>query len=408
MTVLRAGDIDRFLSRPDPKKPVVLVYGPDSGLVSERAGIVVRKMSGENADPFSLVQLDGDTIAADPGKLIDEAQTIGFFGNHRVIRVRAGTRNFTSAVETLLSKPPQATVVIEAGDLRPASPLRSICEKSQAAAVIPCYVDTGRDLARLISDSKLSFEPGAREELVALLGADRLSTRAELDKLALYAQGNDGQNDSHKVTVEDVRAVIADASALALDDVLDFAATGDVDYVPVTVTGTFLHSGERHFFTTWQGASGFDGLTPLALADGRFVFVNRGFVPYDRKDAATRPQGQVAGTVTVTGLARDPLAEKPSMLVPDNDPAKNIFYWKDLGLMAATAGLPAGAQVVPILIDADAAPNPGGLPVGGVTIVDLPNNPLQYAVTWYGLAAALAGVLIAWLLRQRKAAPPSS
>ena len=187
-----------------------------------------------------------------------------------------------------------------------------------------------------------------------------------------------------------------------------FAATGDVDYVPVTATGTFLHSGERHFFTTWQGASGFDVLTPLALADGRFVFVNRGFVPYDRKDAATRPQGQVAGTVTVTGLARDPLAEKPSMLVPDNDPAKNIFYWKDLGLMAATAGLPAGAQVVPILIDADAAPNPGGLPVGGVTIVDLPNNHLQYAVTWYGLAAALAGVLIAWLLRQRKAAPPSS
>ena len=187
-----------------------------------------------------------------------------------------------------------------------------------------------------------------------------------------------------------------------------FAATGDVDYVPVTATGTFLHSGERHFFTTWQGASGFDVLTPLALADGRFVFVNRGFVPYDRKDAATRPQGQVAGTVTVTGLARDPLAEKPSMLVPDNDPARNIFYWKDLGLMAATAGLPAGAQVVPILIDADAAPNPGGLPVGGVTIVDLPNNHLQYAVTWYGLAAALAGVLIAWLLRQRKAAPPSS
>lgn len=250
MTVLRAGDIDRFLSRPDPKKPVVLVYGPDSGLVSERAGIVVRKMSGENADPFSLVQLDGDTIAADPGKLIDEVQTIGFFGNHRVIRVRAGTRNFTSAVETLLSKPPQATVVIEAGDLRPASPLRSICEKSQAAAVIPCYVDTGRDLARLISDSKLSFEPGAREELVALLGADRLSTRAELDKLALYAQDNGG-----KISVEDVRAVIADASALVLDDVMDFATTGEAEaalvalnkaYAAGTQPAAILNAAIRH------------------------------------------------------------------------------------------------------------------------------------------------------------------
>jgi DNA polymerase-3 subunit delta len=234
VTVLRAGDIDRFLKEPDPKKPVVLVYGPDSGLVSERAGILVRKMSGENADPFSLVQLDGDIVAGDPGKLIDEAQTIGLFGNHRVLRLRAGAKNFASAVETLLANPPQATVVIEAGDLRPTSPLRSICEKSQSAAVIPCYVDTERDLARLISDQNLSFEPGAREELVALLGADRLSTRAELDKLALYAQGNGG-----RVSIEDVRAVIADASALALDDVMDFAATGDAEAALVALNKAF-------------------------------------------------------------------------------------------------------------------------------------------------------------------------
>lgn len=234
MTVLRAGDIDRFLSQPDPKKPVVLVYGPDSGLVSERAGLVVRKTSGENADPFSLVQLDGDIVAGDPGKLIDEAQTIGLFGNHRVIRVRAGTKNFASAVETLLANPPQATVVIEAGDLRPTAPLRSICEKSPAAAVMPCYVDTDRDLARLISDSKLSFEPGAREELIALLGADRLSTRAELDKLALYAQGNGGT-----VSVEDVRSVIADASALALDDVMDFATAGEAEAALVALNKAY-------------------------------------------------------------------------------------------------------------------------------------------------------------------------
>jgi DNA polymerase-3 subunit delta len=250
VTVLRAGDIDRFLSQPDPKKPVVLVYGPDSGLVSERVGILVRKMAGENADPFSLVQLDGDIVAGDPGKLIDEAQTIGLFGNHRVLRVRAGAKNFASAVETLLADPPQATVVIEAGDLRPTSPLRSICEKSQAAAVIPCYADNERDLARLISDSKLAFEPGAREELAALLGADRLSTRAEIEKLALYAQGNGG-----KVSVENVRAVIADASALALDDVMDFAATGDAEaalvalnkaYAAGTQPAAILNAAIRH------------------------------------------------------------------------------------------------------------------------------------------------------------------
>jgi surfeit locus 1 family protein len=181
-----------------------------------------------------------------------------------------------------------------------------------------------------------------------------------------------------------------------------FASTGDVDYVPVTVTGTFLHEGERHFFSTWQGASGFDVYTPLHLADGRYLLVNRGFVPYDLKDAAKRPRGQVAGEVTITGLARNPLTEKPSRMIPDNDPAKNIFYWKDRDVMAATAGLPADYKLVPFFVDANDAPNPGGLPVGGVTIIDLPNNHLQYAVTWYGLAAALAGVLLVWLRRPAK------
>ncbi len=178
-----------------------------------------------------------------------------------------------------------------------------------------------------------------------------------------------------------------------------FAATGDVDYVPVTVRGTFVHEGERHFFSTWEGASGFDVYTPLRLDDGRYLLVNRGFVPYELKDAAKRPQGQIAGEVTVTGLARNPLTQKPSRMIPDNDPAKNIFYWKDRDAMAATAGLPAGYELVPFLLDADDAPNPGGLPVGGVTLVDLPNNHLQYAVTWYGLAAALVGVLFFWFRR---------
>ena len=116
-------------------------------------------------------------------------------------------------------------------------------------------------------------------------------------------------------------------------------------------------------------------------------------MPYARKDPATRPQGEVAGEVTVTGLARNPLAEKPSFIVPDNDLAKNVFYWKDLPAMTATAGLPAGATVLPFLIDAGAAPNPGGLPVGGVTLIDLPNSHFEYALTWYGLALALLVIM---------------
>lgn len=182
-----------------------------------------------------------------------------------------------------------------------------------------------------------------------------------------------------------------------------YASAGDADYRPVTATGTFRHDGERHFLATWKGKAGFFVYTPLELADGRFVLVNRGFVPYDLKDPAGRAEGQVEGEVTVTGLARNPLPQKPSSLVPDNDPAKNVFYWKDRDAMAASAGLPAQAEIVPVFIDAGDAPNPGGFPVGGVTLIDLPNSHLQYAITWYGLAAALVGVLGVWFWRRRAA-----
>ncbi|MGV0879248.1 SURF1 family protein [Martelella sp. FLE1502] len=171
----------------------------------------------------------------------------------------------------------------------------------------------------------------------------------------------------------------------------------EIEYRPIAVTGRFEHDRERHFFATYEGQSGYYVYTPLRLADGRAVFVNRGFVPFDMKDAATRPEGQVTGTVTVTGLARDRLDEKPSFAVPENAIAQNIFYWKDIDAMAQSTGLSAG-EVVPFFVDADDAPNPGGLPVGGVTRISFPNDHLQYAITWYGLAAVLAVIvgLLAW------------
>lgn len=178
-----------------------------------------------------------------------------------------------------------------------------------------------------------------------------------------------------------------------------FTADGDVDYRPVTVTGVFDHGGERHFLATHDGEAGFFVYTPLDTADGRPVFVNRGFVPYDRKERTSRPEGEVAGAVIVTGLARNPLPAKPSRLLPDNDPARNIFFWKDLAGMARAAGRDPAAMR-PFFIDAGASPNPGGLPIGGVTLIDLPNNHLQYAVTWYGLALALVAVVAVMVARR--------
>lgn len=186
---------------------------------------------------------------------------------------------------------------------------------------------------------------------------------------------------------------------------LDIAGRDDVEYLRVRLSGRFVHEAERHFFTTMNGQSGFNVYTPLVMANGEAVFVNRGFVPYDRKEPGTRPQGQVQDTVEIVGLARKGLVEKPSAIVPDNAPEKNLFYWKDIRAMRESSGLDPAIQVYGLFVDADAAPNPGGLPVGGATIVDLPNNHLQYAITWYGLALALVGVVAAWLLRRFRAKP---
>ncbi|MBV7516176.1 SURF1 family protein [Ensifer sp. ENS12] len=188
------------------------------------------------------------------------------------------------------------------------------------------------------------------------------------------------------------------APPVSLGDIEKMLADGvDIDYRTVTVTGTFDHSKERHFFATFNGRTGYYVFTPLTLDDGRVLFVNRGFVPFEQKESSTRLAGELPAFVGVHGLARPKLTEKPSSLVPDNDLAKNIFYWKDLDTMASSVGLPAD-RVLPLFVDADATLNTGGLPIGGVTQFDLPNNHLQYALTWYGLAAALvlvSGIYVA-------------
>jgi len=188
-------------------------------------------------------------------------------------------------------------------------------------------------------------------------------------------------------------ASVAEIDALA-------RSGGDVDYRAMTASGTFLHDKERRFLATHDGDAGFNIYTPLQLADGRILFVNRGFVPEAKKDLSTRAAGEVPGPQQVTGLARAKLPEKPSWIVPENDVAKNIFYWKDLDAMATSTGLDP-ARVLPFFLDAGPAPVPGGLPVGGVTIIDLPNNHLQYALTWYGLALALCGVVLFSFFRKK-------
>lgn len=223
MVALKGSDIDKFLAR--PQRPIVLIFGPDAGLVRERAEALVRMLVDDPKDPFQLARLEGDDLASEPSRLVEEANTIPLFGGRRAVWVKAGARNFASAVEALIAAPaPDCRVVIEAGDLKRNAPLRAICERARNAVALPCYADSERDLVRLIDDEMrdagLAISPQARAALVPLLGGDRLASRHEVRKLALFARGK------ARVELEDVMAVVADASTLALDGLIDAAFAG--------------------------------------------------------------------------------------------------------------------------------------------------------------------------------------
>lgn len=227
MAEAKAAQADALVERPDPAIKVWLFFGPDAGLVSERAEVISTKFGVDHTDPFALLRMDAD-VAADGGRLADEAGTIGMFGGSRLIRVSGSTRrNLAEALKPLLERPPvDCWVVIEAGDLKRDSALRRQVEKSTFAMAIPCYQDSGRDIDRLITAAMqaaaLSIDAEARQALKANLGSDRKMSRNEIAKLALYCQGRE------KVTAADVFDLIGDTSAIAADDVIDAAATGNM------------------------------------------------------------------------------------------------------------------------------------------------------------------------------------
>lgn len=226
MVAIKSGsDADAALRRLDPRIAVVLIYGPDSGLVAERARRLAEATVTDASDPFQLVKLDGDGVASDPARLADEAGTIGLFGGKRAIWVRPTSKNLTAALESVLAAPGEdALVVIEAGDLNKTSPLRTLCEKSPRALAVPCYGDSDADIGTVIDNSfrnaGLSATREVRAILIDSLGADRLATRGEIDKLILYCHGRT------EVTGDDLDAVLSDVSGLAVDQVVDAAFSG--------------------------------------------------------------------------------------------------------------------------------------------------------------------------------------
>ncbi len=227
MTAIKASDVDRFIARPDPAQPIVLVYGPDAGLVRERVDALVRASVDDPNDPFAFVRIEGEELSANPARLVEEANTIPLFGGRRAVLLRVNPRyNVAPALATLIEAPsPDCRLIIEAGELRKTSPLRTMCEKAKTAAALPCYLDDAKALSSLIDEemrsAKLTLAPDARAALTSLLGENRLSSRSELRKLALYAMGKE------RIELDDVRAAVADASEQALDGVIDAAFAGE-------------------------------------------------------------------------------------------------------------------------------------------------------------------------------------
>jgi len=228
MAQVKAHEVERYLKKLSPAHRVFLVYGPDAGLVSERAAQLAKASGADLSDPFSNIKLDADDVAADPARLADEAHTPSMFGGDRLVWVRGSTqKNLIKAIEPILALPPQdAMVIIEAGNLTKSAALRTRIEKSPAAIALPCYADQAQALDQLIDEelqlASLSMSGQARSLLKSLLGGDRLASRSEVQKLCLYCACNDA------ISADDILAIVGDASALAVDTVIDAASTGDI------------------------------------------------------------------------------------------------------------------------------------------------------------------------------------
>lgn len=168
------------------------------------------------------------------------------------------------------------------------------------------------------------------------------------------------------------------------------------EYRRVTVTGRFLNDRETLVQAVTDLGGGFWVLTPLRTANGFTVLVNRGFVPADKRDAASRTAGEIVGDTTVTGLLR--LTEPKGGFLRSNDSAADRWYSRDVAAIATARGL---TDVAPYFIDADGTANPGDLPVGGLTVIRFPNNHLIYAITWFTLDLLLIG-WVAVLVRDER------
>lgn len=217
---IAAKNIETFLKTPDSKALAILIYGPDSGLVRQRASILGKHIVEDLNDPFNAATLNNADLAQEPGRLSDEANTVSMMGGRRLIMIPDASDKLAASLNDYLENPnPEALVILQAGDLNPRSSLRKLCESAGNAAALPCYVDDERSLQRLIKDHmsahQIRIEHDAVLWLSANINGDRLKVMQELDKLVIYKHG-----DPTPLNLEDVQICCGEAGTADIDQLL--------------------------------------------------------------------------------------------------------------------------------------------------------------------------------------------
>ncbi len=249
-------DIESFVKAPNKKARVILVYGPDDGLVRERAATMGKTVVADLTDPFNVTVLSTDLLQDDPARLSDEAKAMSLMGGSRLIRIEDASDKLTTLIKDYLADPsPDNLVILEAGELGPKSSLRLLMEKTDAGAAVPCYVDDEKGVANLIRQSLstggYAIQPDALSWLSLNIAGDRARVRSEIDKIMLY-MGNQGKTG----TIDDARAACGEAGDQSIDDLLYAIGNGRTEaalraYTKLIEEGvnivTILRSLQSHF-----------------------------------------------------------------------------------------------------------------------------------------------------------------
>ncbi len=220
-------NIEPFVKSPPANMRVILVYGPDTGLVKERAQIIGKSIVEDLNDPFNAVTLSPAILTDDPARLFDEACALSMMGGKRLIRIEDANDKLTILLKDYLENPNEnALIGLEAAGLSPRSSLRKFCEAAEEAAALPCYVEDARDLARLIHETAKQANKQIDQDAVMWLATniagDRARARSELEKLLLYK----GTDDTSNITLGDAQAACGVAGAQNLDDLIYAVGSG--------------------------------------------------------------------------------------------------------------------------------------------------------------------------------------